>query len=297
MKFSILFLIFLAACSSTLEKKKTSAPAVKNEEFRKTKPLSPSEVSEFYQGNAPSLNPALQDETLDRYTKEELAALNTSGEPLMQMSVLCTRKDFAGAFQLASKNFNLYQKVAPYWNQVANCHLAQGSYRKALLFYNKAIEVKPNFVPALNNIGVMYARQGQDQKALVAFERANKQSKFSKTPRYNLAKLYLTYGLAESALPVFQSLLSESPQDVDLLNAVASSYFLMSDYAQALSHYKQIPQKEWSRAEIGLNLSFTLNKLGKSKEASEVFAQVTEPKQANLKRYYQTVESQLGDSK
>lgn len=295
MKFTILFLIFLAACSSAPEKKKTQAPI--KEEFRKTKPLSPSEVSEFYQGNAPSLNPALQDETLDRYTKEELAALNTAGEPLMQMSVLCTRKDFAGAFQLASKNFNLYQKVAPYWNQVANCHLAQGSYRKALLFYNKAIEVKPNFVPALNNIGVMYARQGQDQKALVAFERANRQSKFSKTPRYNLAKLYLTYGLAESALPVFQSLLSESPQDVDLLNAVGSSYFLMSDYAQALSHYKQIPQKEWSRAEIGLNLAFTLNKLGKSEEAADVFAKVDKPKQASLKRYYSTIESQLGDAK
>ncbi len=295
MKFTILSLIFLAACSSAPEKTKKPAPVVKNEAFKKVKPLTAAEVSEFYQGNAPSMNPALQDETLDRYSAEEMAKLNISADPLMQMSVLCSKRDFAGAFQIASKNFNLYQKVAPYWNQVANCHLNQGSYRKALLFYNKAIEVKPNFVPALNNIGVMYARQDQDQKALVAFERANRQSKFSKTPRYNMAKLYLTYGLAESALPVFQSLLSESPQDVDLLNAVGSSYFLMSDYTQALSHFKQIPKAEWQRAEIGLNLAYTLNKIGKNKEASEVFAQVTEPKQANLKRYYSTIESQLGE--
>ncbi len=295
MKYTILSLIFLAACSSAPEKTKKTAPIVKNEAFKKVKPLSAAEVSEFYQGNAPSMNPALQDETLDRYSAEELAKLNVSADPLMQMSVMCSKRDFAGAFQIAAQNFNLYQKVAPYWNQVANCHLNQGSYRKALLFYNKAIEVKPNFVPALNNIGVMYARQDQDQKALVAFERANRQSKFSKTPRYNMAKLYLTYGLAESALPVFQSLLSESPQDIDLLNAVGSSYFLLSDYNQALSHFKQIPQAEWQRAEIGLNLAYTLNKLGKTKEASEVFAQVKEPKQANLKRYYSTIESQLGE--
>lgn len=295
MKYTILSLIFLAACSSAPEKTKKPAPVVKNEAFEKVKPLSAAEVSEFYQGNVPSMNPALQDETLDRYSAEELAALNVSADPLMQMSVMCSKRDFAGAFQIAAKNFNLYQKVAPYWNQVANCHLNQGSYRKALLFYNKAIEVKPNFVPALNNIGVMYARQDQDQKALVAFERANRQSKFSKTPRYNMAKLYLTYGLAESALPVFQSLLSESPQDIDLLNAVGSSYFLLSDYNQALSHFKQIPQAEWQRAEIGLNLAYTLSKLGKTKEASEVFAQVKEPKQANLKRYYSTIESQLGE--
>lgn len=297
MKFTILSLIFLAACSSAPEKAKKPVPVVSNEAFKKVKPLTTGEVSEFYQGNAPSMTPALQDETLDRYSKEELAALNVAADPLMEMSVLCSRKDFAGAFQIAAKNFNLYQKVAPYWNQVANCHLNQGSYRKALLFYNKAIEVKPNFVPALNNIGVMYARQDQDQKALVAFERANRQSKFSKTPRYNMAKLYLTYGLAESALPVFQSLLSESPQDVDLLNAVGSSYFLMSDYTQALSYFKQIPEAQWSRAEIGLNLTFTLNKLGKSEEAADVFAKVDKPKQASLKRYYSTIESQLGDAK
>lgn len=297
MKFTILSLIFLAACSSAPEKAKKPVPVVSNEAFKKVKPLTTGEVSEFYQGNAPSMTPALQDETLDRYSKEELAALNVAADPLMEMSVLCSRRDFAGAFQIAAKNFNLYQKVAPYWNQVANCHLNQGSYRKALLFYNKAIEVKPNFVPALNNIGVMYARQDQDQKALVAFERANRQSKFSKTPRYNMAKLYLTYGLAESALPVFQSLLSESPQDVDLLNAVGSSYFLMSDYTQALSYYKQIPEAQWSRAEIGLNMAFTLNKLGKSEEAADVFAKVDKPKQAGLKRYYSTIESQLGDAK
>lgn len=298
MKFSILSLIFLAACSSAPEKSaKKPVPVVKNEAFNKVKPLTASEISEFYQGNTQSLTPALQDETLDRYSQEELDKLNISADPLMQMSVLCSRRDFAAAFQLAASHFNRYQKVAPYWNQVANCHLNQGSHRKALLFYNKAIEVKANFVPALNNIGVMYARQDQDQKALVAFERANLQSKFSKTPRYNMAKLYLTYGLAESALPVFQNLLSESPKDVDLLNAVGSSYFLLSDYGQALSYFKQIPQSEWSRAEIGLNLSFTLNKLGKSEEAADVFARVEKPKKANLKRYYSTVEAQLGDVK
>lgn len=296
MKYSFLALIFLASCASAPEQKNTKAPVVKNEVFKKPKALTNNEISDFFEGNEKSLSPALQDETMDRLSKEELENVKTSGDPLVDMSIACAQKDFKSAFETASKNFNQYQKVAPYWNVVANCHLNQGNYRKALLFYNKAIEVSPNYVPALNNIGVMYSRQGQDQKALVAFERANKQSKFSKTPRYNMAKLYLTYGLAENAQPVFESLLSGSPNDVDLLNATAASYFLMSDYNKALGYFQRIPQSQWDRAEIGLNLALTLKKTGKADEARKVFSNVQEPKNANLKRYYSIIEKQLGDA-
>lgn len=292
----VLILVMIAACSSKPDKPKTKASVVDQASFRKTKPLTNAEISEFYQGNSATLNPALSDETLDRHSVEELAALKTDADVLMQISVLCSKRDFDNAFLLASKNFNMYQKVAPFWNQLANCHLNQGSYRKALLFYNKALEVVPNFVPALNNIGVMYARQGQDQKALVAFERANKQSKFSKTPRYNLAKIYLTYGLTDQAVPLFSSLLSASPNDVDLLNALAVAKFIQSDYSEALAYYQKIPQTEWKRAEIGLNLAFTLKRLGKSKDAVSVFNQIVQPKSGNLKRYFSVVRNQLGDA-
>lgn len=296
MKLVLLSLLTVVACSTTNEKDSTKRhETVSNESFKKERPLSSTEISDFYQGNAKSMNPGLQDETLDRLTPAELSEINASADPLMDISVRCGQRDFEGGFAIASKHFNRYQKVAQYWNLVANCHLNQGSFRKALLFYNKALEVSPNYVPALNNIGVLYSRQGQDQKALVAFERANKQSKFSKTPRYNLAKLYLTYGLTENARPLFQSLLQTSPKDVDLLNAVGSTYFLMSDYNRALSYYQQIPKSEWTRAEIGLNLALTLKKVGKTTDAKKVFSSVKDPSSANLRRYYAAIESQLGD--
>jgi tetratricopeptide (TPR) repeat protein len=296
MKF-LIPLIFLAACASTNDKLKVADKAsskVSSESFRKEKPLSNAQVKDFYEVTVKASSPALQDETIDRYTPSEIEKVNSSGDTLLDISLQCLKGDFKGAFQTASQSFNRYQKVAAYWNQVANCHLNTGSFRKALLFYNKALEVSPDYVPALNNIGVMYSRQGQDQKALIAFERAGKLGKFSKTPRYNLARLYLTYGLAESALPVLQSLLNESPNDVDLLNSVGSSYFLLSDYQRAMSYFSKIPQAEWKRAEIGLNVSLTLNKLGKASDAKKVFDMVATPKDAELKRYYSSIGTQLG---
>jgi tetratricopeptide (TPR) repeat protein len=190
--------------------------------------------------------------------------------------------------------FDRYQKIPAYWNQVANCHLNQGSDKKALLFYNKALEVSPSYVPALNNIGVLYSRQGQDQKAIVAFERAHSHSKFSKTPRYNLAKTYLTYGLAAEALPLFQGLLSEAPNDVDLLNAVGSSHFLLSDYPRAWSYFQKIPQNLWGRPEIGLNLAVTLNNINRQSDALKVFNGISKPSKEELVRYYSSVANHLG---
>lgn len=295
---SFLLLSSLIACSSGEKKaKENEAEVVKNEVFKKEKPLKDSEVSDYLPAQQASLNPALQDETLDRYTADEIEQMSESKDQLLELSLRCSRNDFKNAFALASKMFDKYQKIAAYWNQVGNCHLNQGSHRKALLFYNKSLEVKPNYVPALNNIGVMYSRQKQDQKALVAFERANKQSKFSKTPRYNLAKLYLAYGLAEQARPIFDGLLSESPQDVDLLNALGSSYFLMSDYQTALSTYMKIPKAQWSNPDIGLNVAVTLKKVGRQEDASNVFSDIQKPQKPELAQYYAAVQKQLGETK
>lgn len=298
MKTTILLLAFIVACSSAEKKseRNSEAPAkVTKQAFKKEKTLANNEVPDYYTPQTTTVNPALQDETLDRYSAEEIAAMADATDPLMEISLRCSRGDYKTAFAVASKNFNKYQKVAAYWNQVANCHLNQGSHRKALLFYNKALEVKPNYIPALNNIGVMYSRMDQDQKALVAFERANSASKFAKTPRYNLAKMYLVYGLAEPALPILKGLLDSSPQDMDLQNAVANAYFLMSDYNQANSYFQKIPNDFWSRPEIGLNLAVTLKKLGKTEEAIQLMDKVQKPKNAALSRYYTSVENYLGD--
>lgn len=294
---TLIMLSFLAACASTknkVEGPRDQSSEVKRETFKKEKQLTINEVPDYYSLTSKTLNPALQDETIDRYSADEISKMAESNDPLLEMSLRCTKKDFSNAFAVASRAFNRYQKIPAYWNLIGNCHLAQGASRKALLFYNKALEMSPNYVPALNNIGVLYSRQGEDQKALVAFERANKQSPFSKTPRYNLARLYLVYGIAQSALPLFQGLLNESKDDVELLNAVANCHFILADYPKALSHFKLIPPQLLRRAELGLNFALTLKKSGRLEDARKIFDSIETPKSKELRDYYSVVGHQLG---
>ncbi len=299
MKFSLLILLLMAACSTTNKPQpskstSTEVTKVKKEAFSKEKTLTSNEVQDFYSAPVKSQNPALQDETLDRFSIDEIDALTSSNDPMLEITLRCAKKDFNNAFAAASKAFNRYQKIPAYWNAIANCHLQQGSSRKALLFYNKALEVGPNYVPALNNIGVLFSRQGDDQKALVAFDKANKQSRFAKTPRYNLARLYLTYSMADSALPIFQGLLNESPKDVDLINAVANCHFMLSDYSQAISYFGRLPPQLLSRADVGLNYAASLQKSGRGDEAQKILAGVKAPQTREFKEYYSAVAAQLG---
>ena len=300
MKFLLLTsFIALVSCSSGPQKNHIDleeTPTVTEADFKKEKPLKVAEIQDFYVGDAKALSPALQDETVDRFSKQEVAQFSDGTDPLLQITVLCNERSFEEGFKKATSIFQRYQKIATYWNAIANCHLNKGDFRKALLFYNKALEIKPNYIPTLNNIGVMYVRQGQHQKALVAFERAYNQSKFSKTPRYNLGKLYLTYGLVELAMPILNGLLSGSQEDVDLLNAVAAAYFLKSEYQEALSVYERIPKEQWENAEIGLNVAFTLQRLNRQEEAKKVFLAVSSPSNSELKRYYTSVGKILGDN-
>jgi tetratricopeptide (TPR) repeat protein len=290
-----LFLYFLVACSTTPDKSSLSVNVNESDEsLEKQKPLLNNEVPDFYQIRKNIFGSALQDETTDNYPQTEISKLDSSGDPLLEISLKCQKGDFKGAFHLGTLSYQRFQKIPAYWNQLGNCHLNSGSSRKALLFYNKALELSADYVPALNNIGVMYTRQGQDQKALVAFERAQKISKFSKTPRYNLARIYLKYGLTDESLPLFQSLLSQAPDNVNLLNAIATAYLLLSDYQKALTYFEKIPSSEWKRAEIGLNYSLTLKNLNKTNDAKKIFQIVSLPKSSDLRSYYLIVKSHLG---
>jgi tetratricopeptide (TPR) repeat protein len=268
----------LAGCSSTPSQRITPKddPAanvkLQNTDFQSKAKISYSQSQDHY-GMATSGN-ALAGETAEKMSRAEAVDLAKGQDPLATMMLFCYQKEFKEGFGLAEQLFETHQKLPTYWNQVATCHLLQGNERKALLFYNKAMEVVPNYVPALNNIGVIYGRSAQDQKALVALEKALAGGRFTKTPRYNLAYLLLHYGMGQQALGHFQAMLEESPQDADLRTGLAMSYVLLSRWEDAWGEFSRIPDELRSRPSVGLNMALTAHRLGKKEAARNLLSKV-----------------------
>ncbi len=269
-----IFLIFLAACASDGRRESPQADAgtgtpVKAEAFNKKPKLKYSRATDFYATKASPGN-ALAAETAGRQGKAE--ALEAAGkDPLGAMMLACYRRDFTQGFSLAEAMFDTHQTLPTYWNQVATCHLLQGNERKALLFYNKALETTPGYVPSLNNIGVMYGKEGHDQKALVALQKALDGGRFTKTPRYNLAFLLLRYGIAEEALSHFRALSADAPQDAELRAGAANALVLLQRWPEAWQEFSQVPDKLRRRSDVGVNMALTAHRLGKAQEARAIF--------------------------
>ncbi len=269
----LILLIVMWGCSSTSKKVATTDPAadikLSNQDFKKTNPVAYSPSQDQY---LTSQGSALGTETLSQLDSNAINNASNEKDPMSAMMARCYKGDFENALKIADAIFNSYQKHPSYWNQLGSCHLLKGNERKALLFYNKSLEVKSNYAPALNNIGVIYKRNGQDQKAHVAFEKASKSSRFAKTPRYNLAYLYLHNGIAEKALTLFSSLLNDYPSEVEIIIGAANSSALTGRWSEALDLFMRVPDQYRSRSDVGLNMSLAAYQANKKELARQILS-------------------------
>lgn len=291
---TLLLLLGLVSCASTGSKDgQVDIDSLTNEDFKKEAPIPYTKEQDYYKDVKDDYSLALNDETLqlldDLDNSEEM-----NKDVLSQISRLCYQKDFNEAFAVADKIYEKYRNNPIYWNQMGTCFYLKKEDRKALLYYNKALEFNSSYVPSLNNIGVMYVRQGEDQKALVAFERAKKGGNFSKTPRFNVGQLYLKYGLSKQALSVFSSLYQMNKNDVDVINGLASAQLMNGDYSSSVKTFKTISSNYQERHYIGINYALALFLDGKKDEAKDVLDDVDNDKLGAWKDYYTKVSSYIG---
>lgn len=294
MKYLVL-MMFLISCASTEKKSVESAGPqsnLKNSDFKKQKAITFAPSQDFYP-TAPNGKNILLSETADKANSGELKSIGTENDQLAAMMALCYKKDFEAAFSISDKLFQSHLNVPTYWNQVATCHLLKGNERKALLFYNKALEAKANYVPALNNIAVIYNKNGQDQKAQVALQRALSKGAFAKTPRYNLAFLMLEYGLANKALPLFKTLSEDTPGDIELRVGLANSFALLERWSEAWDQFSVIPDARRKVSDVGLNMALTAHKLGKKDLAKNILSATDV--NSSTRKYAESISEIIGE--
>ncbi|MBT4792900.1 MAG: hypothetical protein HON90_15095 [Halobacteriovoraceae bacterium] len=166
-----------------------------------------------------------------------------------------------------------------------------------MLFYNKALALKPNYVPALNNLGVMYVLEKDFSRALVAFKRARKISDFSRTPRFNLANLYLNFGLYNKSIYHAKTLYKNGMKDVDVLNMLATSHLMRSEAKLAISYFQQIESDFLEEARFGVNYAFALFNVGNKEKAKDVLDDVSGKMNKHWKAYYNEVAKLIGVNK
>ena len=292
--FILLMGFILASCASQSKKDGLiDLSEITNEDFQQERPLPYNRAQDFYHSQGDKYSKALNDETM-QLLEDVSDTEKTDSDDLAKISRACYQKEFNDAFQLADSTYNRYRNNPIYWNTLGICFYLKKENRKALLYYNKALEFNAKYVPSLNNIGVMYVAMNEDQKALVAFERARAAGDFSKTPRFNIGQLYLKYGLGKKALATFSALQRLSSDDVDVLNGLASAQLMNGDFRASVNTFKQIDDSFLEEKYIGLNYAVALFYNGQKDEAVDAFEDVNRKNLGVWGYYYQRVSQLLG---
>lgn len=71
------------------------------------------------------------------------------------------------------------------WVQLGNLYFDANNYTKAILAYNKSLELNPDNADVMTDLGVMYRRNGQPPEAIKAFEKAIKIDPKHEIARFN----------------------------------------------------------------------------------------------------------------
>ncbi len=233
---------------------------------------------------------ALSKESIARLPKPKLQDVNqNSNDPLDKIVSYCYQDQFDAGFKLADEVYGQYKNNTSYWNQVGTCYFLKSEYSKAILFFNKSRDLDPKYNPPVNNLGVVYQAQGKYQKALLAYKKAADLNTFALTPLYNLAQLYLKYGKVEQAHAILEALHRKKPLDVDVASGYATSLMMKGMLKESVELFAKLDKATLSEARVGLNFALALKLHERPQDALTVLQNVSEPKESDLRAYYQRV--------
>ncbi|MCK5215129.1 MAG: tetratricopeptide repeat protein [Candidatus Omnitrophica bacterium] len=113
------------------------------------------------------------------------------------------RKQFDRAMEYFTKAASLnHYKVYLTYDAMGTVNRERGNFEKAAAYYRKAIDYRPNHVPAYNHLGNIYREMGKLDQSLAVLQKATQMNPYNAQGYYSLGLTYLLkkqYKEAESA--------------------------------------------------------------------------------------------------
>ena len=170
-----------------------------------------------------------------------------------------------------NKAISIKPEYADAYNNIGNALKDQGKLGEALVAYNKAISIKPEYADAYNNMGVTLHEQGKLEEAIEAYNKT-----ISINPNYadaysNMGVTLHEQGKLEEAIETYNKTISINPNSVDAYNNIGVTLKEQGKLEEAIeAYYKAISIKP-EYAEAYNNIGIVRQAQGKSRKAIEAY--------------------------
>jgi tetratricopeptide (TPR) repeat protein len=152
-------------------------------------------------------------------------------------------------------------------NNLGNALLKMGSVDEAIIQYQKALQIKPDFAEAHNNLGNILLQQGKVDEAIAHCQRALQINPDSPEAHNNLGNALLQQGKMDDAIAQYQKVLQIKPDSAKAHNNLGSALLQKGGMDEAIAHYQMALQIEPDFAEAHNNLDNALLLKGRVLEA------------------------------
>lgn len=141
----------------------------------------------------------------------------------------------------------------------------------AILQFEQALQLKPDWVLAHNNLGNALLRAGRLQEAISQYEQVLRLQPDWVEPHNNMGTALLRDGRAHEAMAQWQQALRLNPEYVEGHNNLAITLAQTGNLGDAILHWKQALRIKPDFFEAHVNLGVALEQTGKIKEAIAQF--------------------------
>ena len=295
----VLLLFLTIACSSTNKldqaKKSYKLSEIQESDFIRMKPLKYTLASDRHLTQE-QMGSSLFSETLSLQSSDELENMIESQNTISSALAKCYLGKISEGLKTLKNEYDRYRRNPSFWNAQGICFFLNKEVRKAVVFYNKALEQYSKYAPAYNNLGVSYLQLGKHQKAMVAFQKASSFKKSNFSSRYNQLSLYLFYSLLGPADLLLNQLEKNYGGNIRIQNARAVWHMMSGQDPKAVSLFAAFGDEKLEKPQYGLNFVVALFRMGQQEKARDYFDDIEKDELGDLRDYYTRVASYIGDT-
>ena len=142
-------------------------------------------------------------------------------------------------------------------------------FDKAIEYYNKSLEIEPDFADAHNGLGLVLQRTGKASEAIEQFKLAVKYKPGFSSACYNLATMLCKRGKYKEAVDYFEQALKHKPDFIKARINLGMAFYELREFDKAIESFNKVIELEAGNIKAHANLGMSLTAKGKIDEAIE----------------------------
>jgi tetratricopeptide (TPR) repeat protein len=161
-------------------------------------------------------------------------------------------------------------------NNIAISLLGKGRVEEAIVHYNKALELDPNYSEAHYNLANALLRLGRTDEAVAHYEKALELNPNNTPAHYNLAAVLVQSGRVDAAIDHYNRLLEKNPNHAAGHNNLGATLARIGRVDEAVAHYLKALELDPNNADAHYNLGNVWVRRGRVDEAIAHYNKVLE---------------------